>query len=154
MYASSLCFSRCGIQEAFWKAEGGRDLLDSPLPEQELARQSRADAVPSLGHVAATFSMGCRGQSVRGFQYRQGLACKTRCDLWGWWGDVTSVEQMQWVWTGTIARCWHGQKCCLGNVQAEGKIIHLNVDTFLTRKKKIMKPNHLIHMHLGNFGTT
>lgn len=21
-------------------------------------------------------------------------------------------------------------------------------------KKKIMKPNHLIHMHLGNFGTT
>lgn len=79
--------------------------MDSPLPEQEPTRQRRADVVPSLGHVAATFSMGCRGQSVSGFQFHQGLACKTRCDLWGWRGDVTSVEQMQWVWTGTIARC-------------------------------------------------
>lgn len=50
----------------------------------------------------------------------------------------------------------HGQKYYLLKTKAESKSIHLNVYTFL-KKKKTPKNTHtpqLSHMHLGNFGLT
>lgn len=114
------------------------------------ARQGEANAEPSWGQITATFShaeqgsvVGCQGHFIKFFS----VLCKVclqnttqftekKKNIGKFCGaDVVGTDRNN-------SEMLYGQKCYLLKTKAESKSIHLNVYTFLKKKKNTKKHTH------------